>query len=84
MKKIIERWYNLFGYEIHIRMEPEEFKEDMRHLYNLVDDHRWDEYKVAYEAACKRWDPNDPELIRASTFATIYMEEDEEATSGHY
>jgi hypothetical protein len=73
MKQIINKWYNIFGYEIEIRMLPHEFKMDLKHLSNLVDDKKYSEFKQALDTAYKRWG-YDPELIRISTFAD-FMEE---------
>lgn len=68
MKKIINKWFNIFGYEIEIRMLPHEFKNDLKHLSNLVDDRKYLQFKEAIENAYGRWGC-DEDLVRISTFA---------------
>jgi hypothetical protein len=77
MKKIIERWFNVFGYEVHVRAEPKEFKDDMRGLGAALNDERWEDYDLLFKKAEKRWDPNDPEMVRVATLASFLKAEDE-------
>lgn len=63
LRRIWERWYNVLGHEIHIRIEPPEFKETVRRISRLVDDRKDGQAKKEIEAAYSRWGC-DPELIR--------------------
>lgn len=68
MTKIIDQYFLIPGYEVHLRILPDEFKADEKHISNLIDNNKFDEAKVALETAYKRWGHNDPDLIRLGTF----------------
>ncbi len=70
MKKIIDKFYHIFGYHIQIRILPDEFKADEKRICTLIDDEKFVEAKVAIEAAYKRWG-SDPDLIRLDTFSSF-------------
>jgi hypothetical protein len=61
--RIWERWYSFFGHTLYVRLEPKEFKEDVKTISNLIDDEDFNEAHRAVEAAYRRWG-SDPEIIR--------------------
>lgn len=75
MKRIIERWYNFLGYEIHIRMEPKEFKRDVKRLGRLIEDWHEEDFYVQLAEARKRWGDLDPEFVRLETLAHFMFAE---------
>ena len=71
---IWERWYNFFGHTLHVRLEPKEFKEDVKTISNLIDDEDFDEAHRAVETAYRRWG-SDPEIIRLDSFGSFMRDE---------
>ena len=77
MKKVIERWFKLLGYEVHIRAEPAEYRNDIKKLSSLVDKLNQERTEEAFQEAnnfaeeCTcRWGTQ-PDIIRLQTFASF-------------
>ncbi len=75
LKRIIERYYNLFDCEIQIRIEPNQFKKDLKNISNLINDRKFKEAKIAIEKAYSTWG-SDKEIIRLD-WHREFLEEDE-------
>ena len=75
MRRIFERWYNVFGYEIHIRVVPKHFKDGFKTLANLIHDGKWSEFDCELEKFTKIYDINDPDIIRL-LYLKEFMEDD--------
>lgn len=65
--KIIDKYWTIFGHEIHLRIEPPVFKRDLKNIIKLVDDGKVREAEEAIENAYRIWG-SDAELIRIHTF----------------
>lgn len=65
-KRIYDVWIELFGFDIHIRIEPKEFTNDMKQLSNLLDDRKFFEFDKLLADMDRKWGANDPEMVRIS------------------
>ena len=70
MKKIYNKWFNIFGYEIEIRILPHEFKNDCKNLDKLIKDKNFVSFKLAIEAAYAKWG-SDEDLVYIDTYASF-------------
>ena len=77
-KRIIDRYYDRFGYQIQIRMLPYAFLGDVKQISHLIDNDKFKEAEVAIKAAYRKWG-DDPDLIRLDNM-NIFMTDSDEQT----
>ncbi len=76
-KRIINLWFNLFGYQIEIRALPKAFLETEKRLARLADDGRYSQFKTDLEAAYRQYGC-DRDLVRLETFVSFEQGDDDE------
>ncbi len=74
--KIWERWYQLPGWKLHVRLEPLQFKETVLRIGRLIDDGQYRMANIEVENAYRRWGC-DPELVRLGTVNRFMGEVDQ-------
>jgi hypothetical protein len=72
---VLHRFYSFFGYSVEIRIQSPTFQADLKKLGRLAESGPLSTFKTEHGKACKRYDQNDPELIRLNTFAE-FMSDD--------
>lgn len=65
--RIINRFFNIFGHEVEIRILPHEYKAELKRIASLIDTDKFVEAGEAIEDAYKRWGC-DHELVRLDSF----------------
>ena len=77
MKKIYNRWFNILGYEIEIRILPHEFKADCEKLDKLIKDRNFVDFKLAIQYAYTKWG-YDEDLLYIDTLAGFLEGDDDD------
>lgn len=66
--RVIDFWFNILERHFHLRIEPAEFKQDLRRVCNLVDNGQ--NARQLIDQMYEKWG-SDPELIRLDTFNSL-------------
>lgn len=79
MNRIIERWWTIWGHMIHLRIEPPQFRAELRKLSAMVDTARSRvdvaAAKAFTEEMYRRWG-SDPEIIRLDYLNDFFHDEE--------
>lgn len=78
--KLVQEYFEINGHLVEIRIEPAEFRQTCKEIYNLIDGSTLtvkdcNNANDLIKAAQSKWDPNDKELIRIGIFNSSLTEE---------
>ena len=65
--KVIDRFFEVLGHSIHVRVEPPAFKKDVHTIAKLINEDKYDEAFNLLIAAQSKWGHDDYELLRLNS-----------------
>lgn len=75
MIRIIERWWNMLGIHVYLRITPNEYERTLQRITNLIDRKEFKTAKELVEASYRVWGC-DNELLRLDTLLGFITEDD--------
>ncbi len=74
LKKLVNRYWNIAGYLVQLRIEPPAFRAAERKVSELIDDERAEEALALIQSLPPDWQ-NDPNFISLALFAQFGRED---------